>query len=66
MSFGFLFQSIFELGLIITVFWCIFNEGKLISLEKRIACNIRRRRLKLVKASRPVERPANNNGFILY
>ena len=49
MTFLFTLQTIFELFLIIAVFWGIFNEHKLIAFEKRIISAIRRRRLKVVK-----------------
>ena len=51
MSALFVLQSIFELFLVSFVFWGIFNEGKLVAFEKRIACNIRRRKLKIAKTN---------------
>ena len=42
-------QTIFEIALIAAVFWGIFNEHKLIAIEKRIISNIKRRRLRVVK-----------------
>ena len=44
-------QTIFELALVAAVFWGIFNEHKLIALEKRMISNIKRRRLRVVKNS---------------
>lgn len=49
MSFAFALRTIFEIIMVALLFWCIFNENKLIAFEKRIISNIRRRRLKVVK-----------------
>lgn len=51
MTFLFTLQTIFELFLIVAVFWGIFNEHKLIAFEKRIISAIRRRRLRVVKSN---------------
>ena len=45
----FALTTIFELALVIAVFWGIFHEDSLIAFEKRIGSSFRRRRLKLVK-----------------
>lgn len=45
----FALTTIFELSLVIAVFWGVFNEDKLIAFEKRIISSIRRKRLKVVK-----------------
>lgn len=50
----FVLQSLFELGLVLLVFWAIFHEDTLISFEKRIIANIRRKRLKVIKCSKEV------------
>lgn len=47
---GFALQTIFEVILVVAVFWGIFNEDKLIVLERRLFCAIRRRALKVVKS----------------
>lgn len=49
MNLGFALRTIFEIIMVALLFWCIFNENKLIAFEKRIISNIRRRRLKVVK-----------------
>ncbi len=46
-------QTIFEIALFIAVVWCIFNEGKLIALERRIATYLRRKRLHIVHGTKP-------------
>ena len=51
MTFTFALQTIFELILVVAVFWAIFHEDRLISFEKRIIATIRRRRLKVVKCN---------------
>ena len=56
MSLQFTLSSIFELFLAAAVIWGVFNEDKLISFEKRIISNIKRRRLRVVK-------PANSPTF---
>ena len=52
---GFALQTVFEVFLVVAVFWGIFNENKLIVLEKRLFAAIRRRRLKVVKTKRNVD-----------
>jgi hypothetical protein len=52
---GFALQTVFEVFLVVAVFWGIFNENKLIVLEKRLFAAIRRRRLRVVKAKRDVD-----------
>lgn len=42
-----IFQTILEILLVGFVFWGIFNEKKLIALEEKIACKIRRRAFKV-------------------
>ena len=51
MTFTFALQTIFELILVVAVFWAVFHEDRLISFEKRIIATIRRRRLKVVKCN---------------
>lgn len=46
----FALTTIFELSLVIAVFWGIFNEDKLIAFEKRIISAFRRKRLKVIKS----------------
>ena len=46
----FVLSTIFELGLVIAVFWGVFHEDTLISFEKRIKAYFKRRRLKVVKS----------------
>ena len=52
---GFALQTVFEVFLVVAVFWGIFNEDKLIVLEKRLFAAIRRRRLRVIKAKRSAE-----------
>ena len=47
MSATFIFQTFFELCLVLFVVWGFFNEDKLVRLEKNIIANIRRRKLKV-------------------
>lgn len=49
MTFLLTLQTIFEIALVVAVFWGIFNEHKLIAFEKRIISAIKRRRLRVVK-----------------
>ena len=48
MTLAFSLQTIFEIFLVVAVFWGIFNEGKLIAFEKQLVSAIRRRRLKVI------------------
>ena len=50
MSLSFTLSSIFEILLVVAVFWGIFHEDKLIAFEKRLIAVIKRRKLKVVKA----------------
>ena len=51
MSLSFAFSTLFEIILVALVFWGIFNEDKLISIEKRIFACFKRRRLRVLKGS---------------
>ncbi|MBQ8532830.1 MAG: hypothetical protein IJ432_05310 [Clostridia bacterium] len=51
MTFSFALKTLFELALVVAVFWGIFHEDRLIAFEKRIISTIRRRRLRLVKCT---------------
>lgn len=44
-------RTVFEFAMLAAVLWGIFHEDRLVALEKRIACLIRRRRLRVVKTS---------------
>ena len=48
MTLAFSLQTIFEIFLVVAVFWGIFNEDKLIAFEKRFVAALRRRRLRVV------------------
>jgi len=50
----FALTTLFELCLVVTVFWAVFHEDSLIAFEKKIKAAIRRRRLKVVKHSRSI------------
>lgn len=58
MSVSFILSTIFEILLVIGVFWGAFNEDKLIAFEKRILATIKRRRLRVVKSA-PVRTYSN-------
>ena len=47
---SFILTTIFDFGLAAALFWCFFHEDKLISIEKKLICAIRRRRLHIVKS----------------
>ena len=51
MTLAYSLRTIFEILMIIALFWGIFNEGKLIAFEKRIISAIRRSRLKVIKTA---------------
>ncbi len=52
MSFLHCLQTLFEIIMVIAVVWCLFNEDKLISFERRLFSTIRRRRLHIIKTQR--------------
>ena len=43
--------TIFEVGMVVALFWCLFHEDRLIAFEKRLIANIRRRKLRVVHTS---------------
>ncbi len=49
MSLSFILKTLFELFLVVAVFWCIFHEDTLISFERRVIALFRRKRLRVVK-----------------
>ena len=51
MSLSYTIQSIIEIIAVGFTVWGLFHEDMFVRWENRIACNIRRKRLKVVKAS---------------
>ena len=49
MNLSMLLRTLFEIAMFAAVLWGIFHEDRLVAFEKRIACFVRRRRLKVVK-----------------
>ncbi len=43
--------TIFEISIVVTLFWCFFHEDRLIAFEKRVLALVRRRRLKVVRTA---------------
>ena len=58
MTISMLLRTFFEIILFVAVIWCIFHEDRLAAFEKRILCNIKRRRLKLVRTAPMRNQPA--------
>ncbi len=58
MTFAMLLRTFFEILLFAAVIWGVFHEDRLAAFEKRILCNIRRRRLKLVRTAPMRKQPA--------
>ncbi len=50
MTFTQVLTTIFEICMVVTLFWCFFHEDRLIAFEKRLFALVRRRRLKVVHA----------------
>lgn len=50
----FALTTLFELSLVVAVFWGIFHEDSLICFEKKIKSYFRRRRLRVVRQSRKI------------
>ena len=40
--------TIFELGMVVALFWCFFHEDRLITFEKKIMAHFRRRKMRVV------------------
>ena len=41
--------TIFEILMVLGLFWCIFHEDRLIAFERKLFSNIRRRKLKVIR-----------------
>lgn len=48
--------SILEIIAIGFTIWCLFNEKKLISLEKRLFHSLKRHRLKVIKGGKTISK----------
>ena len=53
MNLSMLLRTVFEIAMFAAVLWGIFHEDRLAAFERKIACLVRRRRLKVIKGSRP-------------
>ena len=51
MSFLQVLTTIFEISMVLGLFWCFFHEDRLISFERKLMSNIRRRRLRVIKST---------------
>jgi hypothetical protein len=51
MTFIQVLTTIFEISMVVALFWCFFHEDRLIAFERRILANIRRRKLKVVRTN---------------
>lgn len=58
MTFAMLLRTLFEILLFVAVIWGIFHEDRLAAAEKRLWCNLRRRRLKVVRSTPVRKQPA--------
>lgn len=58
MTFAMLLRTLFEIMLFVAVIWGIFHEDRLAAFEKRLICNLRRRRLKVVRSTAVRTQPA--------
>ncbi|MBQ6847732.1 MAG: hypothetical protein IJO62_02305 [Clostridia bacterium] len=43
--------TLFEIGMAVALFWCFFNEDKLIAFERKLFAILRRKKLKVVHTS---------------
>ena len=59
MTFTMILRTLFEIILFVAVIWCIFHEDRLAAFEKRILCNIKRRRLKVVRPTPAHKQPVS-------
>lgn len=58
MTFAMLLRTLFEILLFAAVIWGIFHEDRLAAFEKRFICNLKRRRLKVVRSTPVRKQPA--------
>lgn len=52
MTFTQVLTTIFEICMVVALFWCFFHEDRLIAFEKKLLALVRRRRLKVVHSPR--------------
>ena len=52
MTFSQTLITIFEIIMVVAVFWCIFHEDRLINFEERLLSGLRRKRLRVAKAKK--------------
>ncbi len=50
MTFSQTLITIFEIIMVVAVFWCIFHEDRLINFEEKLLSGLRRKRLRVAKA----------------
>lgn len=48
--------SVLEVLMVMFTVWCLFNEKKLVAFEKRIIRAVRRRKLKVIKGGKNVNK----------
>ena len=48
MTFIQVLTTIFEISMVVALFWCFFHEDRLIAFERKLLACIRRRKLKVV------------------
>lgn len=48
MTFLQVLTTIFEIGMLVALFWCFFHEDRLIAFERKVLSNIRRRKMRVV------------------
>ena len=51
MTFIQVLTTIFEISMVVALFWCFFHEDRLIALERKLLACIRRRKLKVVRTN---------------
>ena len=55
MTFSQTLITIFEIIMVVAVFWCIFHEDRLINFEEKLLSGLRRKRLRITKAKSPTQ-----------
>lgn len=51
MNFLQVLTTIFEISMVVALFWCFFHEDRLIAFERRLFAPLRRRRMRVVHTS---------------
>lgn len=56
MTVSMILKTVFEFALVCFTLWALFHEDRFAAFERRLACALRRRSLKVVQGNKGIER----------